>query len=484
MHAQHWIGGEWLDGTEGSAHTVNPADQTLVGTYALGSRELTDRAVAAALDAFTHSAWQTQPRLRAQVLLRFAEMIAQREVELIQLIVAESGKLRIEAEREVQGCVSECIYYAGLARTIMGRSTELDTGQWVTFSREAAGVSAVIVPWNAPATLLIRSLAPALAAGCTVVIKPAPQTANVNRVMMECLAAVTELPAGVVNSVNENGIMVGQRLSEHPDINVISFTGASSTGSAIMAAAAPTLKRLSLELGGKAPTLVASDANLDLAIPQIARNGTIIAGQMCTAITRVIVAPSIFHEVAHRLRDALAGIRTGRGDHPDSTMGALIDAASVERLTQSITQAKQDGELWLEGTRPQSEELKSGHFLTPSLVQIQDLTHPLVQEELFGPVLNIECAADEDDMLLRANATRYGLAASVWTENIRLAQHWTRHIQAGSVWVNAHNRLTAETETGGYKQSGLGRLHGMQGLDDFLETKTIYFANDPQSLGR
>jgi acyl-CoA reductase-like NAD-dependent aldehyde dehydrogenase len=274
--------------------------------------------------------------------------------------------------------------------------------------------------------------------------------------------------------------VVGQRLSEHPEVDVISFTGASSTGSAIMAAAAPTLKRLSLELGGKAPTLVAKDANLDLAIAQIARNGTIVAGQMCTAITRVIVAPEIFQEVAHRLRDALAAVRTGRGDHPDSTMGALIDQQSIDRLTRSIAVAKQDGEVWLEGTRPQSPELVKGNFLTPSLVQIQEVTHPLVQEELFGPVLNLECAADEADMLARANATRYGLAASVWTENVRLAQHWTRHIQAGSIWVNAHNRLTAETETGGYKLSGLGRLHGMQGLDDFLETKTVFFANDAQ----
>jgi acyl-CoA reductase-like NAD-dependent aldehyde dehydrogenase len=190
MHAQHWIAGEWLDGSEGQASTLNPADQTVVGTYALGSRALTDQAISTAREAFVNTAWQTQPRVRAQVLLRYAEEIGKRQRELAELIVAESGKLRMEAEREVQGCISECQYYAGLARTIMGRSTELDTGQWVTFSREAAGVAAIIVPWNAPATLLIRSLAPALAAGCTVVVKPAPQTANINRVMMECLAAV------------------------------------------------------------------------------------------------------------------------------------------------------------------------------------------------------------------------------------------------------------------------------------------------------
>lgn len=478
MQANHWIDGRWIDSGTSKAETLNPADNKVVGYYALGSEALTDQAVDVARKVFEAGHWSTKPRLRAQVLLDYANRLAERQAELADIIVQESGKLLSEAQGEVLGSISECRYYAGLARTIMGRSTELDSGQWVSFTREAAGVVAIIVPWNAPATLLIRSLAPALAAGCTVVVKPAPQTANVNRIMMECLAAVTDLPAGVVNSVNEHGIEVGQRLSVHPDVDVISFTGASSTGSAIMAAAAGTLKRLSLELGGKAPTLVASDANLDIAIPQIARHSTIIAGQMCTAITRVIVDPSRFEETAERLKNALAAIKTGRGDDPQSSMGALIDRRSRDRLLGSLDVARRDGDIWLQGKTFDSGPLASGNFLTPTLMQIQDVKHELIQEELFGPVLNIECAADEADMLARANATRYGLAASVWTESVRRAQHWTRGIRSGSVWVNAHNRLTAETETGGFKHSGLGRLHGMQGLDDFLETKTVYFAED------
>ncbi|WP_037340275.1 aldehyde dehydrogenase family protein [Saccharospirillum impatiens] len=478
MQANHWINGRWLDNGDERGHTLNPADNTPVGYYALGSKALTDQAIDVARSVFEAGQWSTKPRVRAQVLLDYADRLTERQNELADIIVQESGKLQSEARGEVLGCISECRYYAGLARTIMGRSTELDTGQWVSFTREAAGVVAIIVPWNAPATLLIRSLAPALAAGCTVVVKPAPQTANVNRIMMECLAAVTGLPAGVVNSVNENGIEVGQRLSVHPDVDVISFTGASSTGSAIMASAAGTLKRLSLELGGKAPTLVASDANLDIAIPQIARHATIIAGQMCTAITRVIVDPSRFEETAEKLRDALAEVRTGRGDDRQSTMGALIDARSRDRLLGSLDIARRDGEIWLQGQTFESGPLAKGNFLTPTLMQIQDVKHELIQEELFGPVLNIECADDEADMLARANATRYGLAASVWTESVRRAQHWTRGIRSGSVWVNAHNRLAAETETGGFRHSGLGRLHGMQGLDDFLETKTVYFAED------
>lgn len=477
MKAAHWLNGEWLDGDIGTATTINPADGTVVGAYALGSAELAHEAVMAARQAFEAGHWSTSPRLRASILLDYADRIAARKDELIDMIVAESGKLKSEATHEVLGCVSECRYYAGLARTISGRVSELDTNQLVMFNREAAGVAAIIVPWNAPATLLIRSLAPALAAGCTVVVKPAPQTANVNRIMMECLAEVSDLPMGVVNSVNENGIAVGQTLSTDPDVDVISFTGASSTGKAIMEAAAGTLKRLSLELGGKAPTLICSDADLDAAIPVITRNATVLAGQMCTAITRVVVAPERFDEVAQRLQASLAAIKTGRGDDPESTMGAIIDIPSRDRLLGHVEQARGAGEVLLAGEAP-GGALANGAFITPSLIHVNDVRDPLVQEELFGPILNIERASDEADMLARANATRYGLAASVWTRDVKRAQRLTRHIRSGSVWVNTHNRLGAETETGGFKHSGLGRLHGVEGLNDFLETKTVFYETD------
>lgn len=477
MYAQHWINGQWLPGTTGTATTHNPADNNVVGEYALGNTELAREAVAVARLAFDEGSWSTSPRLRATVLLAYADRIAARQEELTDIIVAESGKLRAEAAHEVMACVSECRYYAGLARTIAGRVIELETNQLVMFTREAAGVAAVIVPWNAPASLLIRSLAPALAAGCTAVVKPAPQTANVNRIMMECLAKISELPVGVVNSVNENGIAVGQALSTDPDVDVISFTGASSTGAAIMAASSGTLKRLSLELGGKAPTLVCSDADLDAAIPVITRHATILAGQMCTAITRVIVAPALFDEVAARLQAALANIKTGRGDDSASTMGPVIDLASRDRLLNLVTAARKSGDVMLEGHAP-GGNLANGAFVTPSLIHVNDVNDPLVQEELFGPILNIECASDEADMLARANATRYGLAASLWTNDVKRAQRLTRRIRSGSVWVNSHNRLGAETETGGFKHSGLGRLHGVEGLNDFLETKTVFYETD------
>jgi acyl-CoA reductase-like NAD-dependent aldehyde dehydrogenase len=475
MNALHWINGEWLGSENGLGHNLNPADQSVVGHYAKGSAALAQQAVERAHQAFESSPWSSSPRLRAAVLLAYADQLQKRAAEIADMIVRESGKLRNEAHHEMQLAISECRYYAGLARQIHGRSTELEPGHLALFNREAAGVVAVIVPWNAPASLLIRSLAPALAAGCTVVVKPSPQTAQVNRLMMECLAAVTELPKGVVHSVNEAGSEVGRALSEHPDVAVISFTGSSHTGKAIMAAAANTLKRLSLELGGKTPALITASANLDHAIPLLTRHATILAGQMCTAISRVIVVRERFDEVASRLSAALQQVRTGRGDDPSSTMGAIVDLANRERLLKRLEQAHQEGEVLLSGQAPDTGPLAVGAFLTPSLVHVQNLKSTLVQDELFGPIINLELAQDEDALVTRANATCYGLAASVWTKEVGQAQRLSRRIRAGTVWINTHTRQSPETETGGFGDSGLGRLHGLQGLDDFLETKTIYF---------
>lgn len=474
MQALHWIDGQWRPGERGWGHNLNPADQTVVGQHALGSADLADAAVESARRAFEHTTWAQSPRLRAAVLLAYADRLQARADELAALIVRESGKLVSEARHEMALAIGECRYYAGLARQVQGRSAELEPGHLALFNREAAGVAAVIVPWNAPAALLVRSLAPALAAGCTVVTKPSPQTAQTHRVMMECLAAVPELPVGVVQSVNEDGSEVGRRLSEHPDVAVISFTGSSQTGKAIMAAAAPTLKRLSLELGGKSPALITASANLDRAIPLLARHATILAGQMCTAIARVVVVRERFDEVATRLMAALQGIRTGRGDDPQSTMGAIVDLANRDRLLGCLAQARAQGEVLLAGQAPDSGPLAQGAFLTPSLVHVQNLHSPLVQQELFGPIINLEWAADEDELVARANATRYGLAASVWTQDLGQAQRLARRVRAGTVWLNTHTRQAPETETGGFGDSGLGRLHGLQGLDDFLQTKTVY----------
>jgi betaine-aldehyde dehydrogenase len=338
------------------------------------------------------------------------------------------------------------------------------------FHREAAGVAGVIVPWNAPVTLLMRSLAPALAAGCTAVIKPAVQTPLVHARIMRCITEAPSLPRGVVNSVNEDGIAVGQAMVASPDIDVISFTGSSRTGAAIMAAAAPTLKRVGLELGGKAPAVIFDDADLDRAVAELTHGALAMAGQICVAAARFLVHAPIAAEFEARITQAFARVRTGPGSDPASQMGSLIDTENQKRVMRLIEQAGDEGRMILKGAA-----LETGAFLTPTLFGIEDLHSPLVQEELFGPVVSVEVFADEAEAVARANATPYGLAASVFSRDLSRSTRVARAIRAGTVWLNSHLKLFAEAETGGYGKSGLGRLHGPEGLHDFLETKHIYF---------
>jgi acyl-CoA reductase-like NAD-dependent aldehyde dehydrogenase len=467
--ARHFIGGEWIGGAAATGNSVNPADGSVIGTFHTGSKALLDEGARNARSVFFKSNWAASPRLRAQVIYEFADRLEAAKEEIADLIVAENGKLKSEALGEMMGAISEARYYAGLARAILGRTQETAPGNFSIMHREPAGVAGIIVPWNAPVTLLVRSLAPALAAGCTCVVKPAAQTPLIHARVMECLAECPSLPAGVVNSVNENGSEVGEAMVASPDIDVISFTGSSRTGKLIMAGAAPTLKRVNLELGGKAPAVLFADADLDLAVRELVRGSLVMAGQICVAAARFIVQRSIVQDFEKRMIAAFRAVRVGPGADPASEMGSLIDMANQSRLMGIIEQAGDEGELLLRG-----EPAGNGAFLTPSLFRIDDLNSSLVQEELFGPIVSVETFDDEVEAVTKANATVYGLAASVFTLDLNKAMRISRAIRSGTVWLNSHTRLFAEGETGGYGQSGLGRLHGVEGLNDFQETKHVY----------
>ncbi len=468
--ARHYIGGVWRDDGGTPRASLDPATGFATGEYVPGTAALADEAAAAAKAAFDAGDWAASPRMRAQALLEIADALAAAKDEIADLVVAENGKIRREAMGETMAGVSESRYYAGLARNVRGTMQEIAPGQLSLFAREAAGVAGIIVPWNAPVTLLIRSLAPALAAGCTAVIKPAAQTPLVHARIMACLAECPSLPVGVVNSVNEDGIAVGQAMVASRDIDVISFTGSSRTGKLIQEGAAKTLKRVGLELGGKAPAIVFEDADLDRAVAEITHGILPIAGQMCVAVARVLVHESIAADFEARLKAALGAIRVGPGSDPESDCGAIIDLENRARLMGLIERAGDEGRMILCG-----EALEQGAFLMPTLFGIDDVSSDLVQEELFGPIATFETFGDEAEAVAKANATAYGLAASVFTGDVARALRVSRAVRAGTVWVNTHLRLFAEAETGGYGQSGLGRLHGPEGMADFLETKHVYF---------
>lgn len=475
--AKQLIDGRWLthvSGGERIGQAINPATGDVAALFCDGTAAEAEAAVAAALRAFENTAWKRSPRLRAEVLLDFAAKLDARKEEIADWLVTLNGKLRREALGEIGAGISELRYYAGLARNLFGRVLEVEPGCYSSLDREAAGVCAIILPWNAPVTLLVRSLAPALAAGCTVVIKPACQTAVVNNMVLECMTGDTRVPAGVINSVIESGAEVSRYLCESPDIDVISFTGSSAVGKLIAQNTAPTLKRLSLELGGKAPAVVFADADMDKTVAGLVAGGMVMAGQQCTAITRVLVEDAAYDAVAQRLVAALKAVKVGPGNDPASQMGCLIDVRNRDRINALMDTAQATQRVLLRGNVP-GGALARGAFIEPSLVEVQDLSSDFIQKELFGPLLVIERFSNEDEAVARANATRFGLAASVWSRDMKKSRRIAARLRSGTVWSNSHNRLFAEAETGGFRDSGYGRLHGAEGLNDFLQTKHFYF---------
>jgi betaine-aldehyde dehydrogenase len=475
--AQHYIQGQWLSSVSGTAtlgDAYNPATSEVAAQFADGTAAEAKAAIEAATQAFHNTTWRRNPRLRAQVLLDFASKLEARRDTVADWLVTLNGKLRREALGEINAGISELRYYAGLARNLVGHVLEVEPGCYSSMEREAAGVCAIILPWNAPVTLLVRSLAPALAAGCTVVIKPAHQTAVVHNLVMACVTEDERVPPGVLNSVIESGSEVSEYLCAAPEVEVISFTGSSGVGKIIAQSTAPTLKRLSLELGGKAPALVFADTDLDKTVAGVVAGGMVMAGQQCTAIARVLVQDAIYADFSQRLGAALQAVKVGPGNDPSSDMGCLIDLRNRDRINGLLDTAQATQNLLLRGRIP-GGKLARGAFLEPSLVEVEDLSCDFVQKELFGPLLVIERFKGEDEAVHRANATRYGLAASVWTSDATKSRRIAAQLRSGTVWSNAHNRLFAEAETGGFRDSGYGRLHGVEGLNDFLQTKHYYF---------
>lgn len=481
MHAtaELFIDGRWMPASQGAeASSLDPANGTQIGRFSAATLEDAQAAIAAARRAFERPTWAQSPRLRQNVMNEWASRLERKAEELANLLTQENGKVIGQSRGELAGAISEIRYYAGLARHIPGHVLEVEPGVFSTMLKEPAGVAGIIVPWNAPVVLLIRSITPALAAGCTCVVKPAPQSALITAAVIRELSDVAGLPPGVVNLVSETEHHVSQLLTTSPDVDVVSFTGSNLTGQRIMAAAAPTMKKLSLELGGKSCCLVFEDADIGRIAPKLAAAAMVISGQQCTAARRVLVHASRYEEMKQALSSALAAIQVASGNSPGAQMGPLIDPHTAERVQHRIEQAMNDAdEVILRGKRL-GGALQQGGFVSPTLVAHRDTSASFMQEEIFGPLVVLEKFDTEAEAVARANHTEFGLSASVWTEQGARAWRIARALRNGTVWINDHNKLFAEAETGGYRRSGLGRLHGVDALIDFTEVKHIY-----QSVG-
>jgi betaine-aldehyde dehydrogenase len=475
VNIQNLINGEWSRAASGDTGTsINPATGDVIGSFAAGGAAEADAAIEAARAAFERPEWAQNPRLRQMVMLKWADRLEQRSEELAQLLTLENGKVIGQSRGEIGGAISEIRYYAGLTRYIPGHVFEVEPGVFSTLLKEPAGVAGLIIPWNAPIVLLIRSLTPALCTGCTVVIKPAPQTALITAAVIAELDAVDGLPKGAVNLVAETGHEVASRLVASPDVAVISFTGSNATGARIMAAAAPTMKKLSLELGGKSSALVFADADVARVAPLLTQAAMIISGQQCTAARRILVHSSRYEEMKAALKATFEHTVVGHGTHAGVQMGPLIDQAAHAGVGARIAQAMDEcDEVIVRGQAP-GGALAGGFFLSPTLIAHRDTSAFFCQEEIFGPLVVLERFEDEQEAVARANHSEFGLSASVWTSDGARSMRVARALRNGTVWINDHNKLFAEAETGGYRRSGVGRLHGYDALIDFLEIKHIY----------
>ena len=473
LKARHWINGDWIGSTT-LLDSIDPATGEPIGVYADGGAAEAAQAIAAAMNAFRTTPWREDRLLRAKALNEMADRFEARAEDLVAILALENGKIVPEARFEVAMAAPKLRFYAALALTEAGRAVETAPGRYATVLREAMGVAGIIAPWNSPIVLFIRSLAPALAAGCTVVGKLPGLTAQTNARMCEVFAEVKSLPLGVLNVFTERHSEGARVMVDSPDVPTISFTGSSATGQAISAAGAKRIKRFGLELGGKTPVLVFDDADLDRALPKIEKALTTFAGQFCMTGSRLLAHRPVLDAVRQRLAARLEAVRVGPASDPASDMGPLINRENVQRVDRMVEAAIAAGaRVVVRGGPINDGPLAKGAFHRPTLLEIASHAMPIAQDEVFGPVLVMQAFDTEAEAVALANASAYGLAASVWSENVDRPLRIARQIDAGTVWINNWAVVYSETEEGGYKQSGLGRLNGTASMDDFIEFKTV-----------
>jgi betaine-aldehyde dehydrogenase len=471
-----FIDGEWREAASGATfETFNPATGEVLARVAEGADADIDAAVAAARRAFDGDDWGgLSGRARGRLLYKIADGLETRADELARLETQNNGKPLREARMfDIQGSIDCFRYYAGWADKIEGEVLPIP-GPYLNYTRrEPIGVCGQIIPWNYPLQMAAWKVAPALACGNTVVLKPAEQT-PLTALELARVAAEAGLPSGVLNVVNGFGESAGAALVRHPDVDKIAFTGSTPVGKQIQREAADTLKRVSLELGGKSPNIVLADADLDLAVRGAVSAIFYNTGQACTAGSRLLVQESVREEFVEKLVERSRGMKPGDPLEPKTRMGPLVSREQLDRVTDYIEKGKAEGaRMVLGGDTPDFGGGK-GFFINPTIFDDVSSEMTIAREEIFGPVLAVIPFSDEDDAIRIAHETEFGLAAAVWTRDVSKAHRVAHALRAGTVWINMYHALDTGSPFGGYKQSGYGRELGRNALDMYTQVKSVW----------
>jgi len=469
---RNFIDGTWADARDGGRFdVVDPATEEVIATAPDSQRADAEAAIAAARRAFAEGPWpRASERERERVLLKAAEIVRRESERLAELETRDSGKPLAEAREDIEEAAFMFEYYGGWVTKVMGEIPPVGPDALSLVVKEPVGVAALITPWNYPLLMAVQKVAPALAAGCTFVLKPAEQT-PLTALELPAILQEAGVPPGVANVIAGFGPTAGAPLVEHPDVDKVGFTGSVEVGKEIMRTGADTLKRVTLELGGKSPNIIFADASFDEAIDGTSAGIFGNQGEICSAGSRIFVERSIYDDALDAMRERARAVRLGHGLEEGTTMGPLVSREQLDRVRSYIEAGK------AEGAKLATEEppgLDAGYFVPPTVFYDVRNDMRIAREEIFGPVAAVLPFDDPEEVVRLSNDTTYGLAAAVWTRDITKALRTARALRAGVVWINDSQPAPTEAPWGGYKQSGIGRELGPQGLEDYLETKHIY----------
>ncbi|WP_419180412.1 aldehyde dehydrogenase family protein [Bacillus xiapuensis] len=467
-----YINGEFVESYSSKTfETFNPATEEVLATVYEAGKEDINHAVRAAKAAFEEGPWSKMSAAeRAKLIYKLADLVEEHQEELAQLDTLDNGKPIHETRAvDLPGTIEQFRYFAGWATKVMGQTIPV-SGHYLNYTRhEPVGVVGQIIPWNYPINMVSWKIAPALAAGCTIVLKPAEQT-PLSALYFAELVEKAGFPPGVINIVPGFGAIAGNAIVEHPDVNKISFTGSTPIGKQIMKKAADTMKRLTLELGGKSPNIVLPDADLSKAIPGVFSGIMFNQGEVCSAGSRVYVHRDQFDEVVSGMVELAKKVKLGNGLDEETSMGPLVSKRQQERVFEYINTGVQEGAKIVSG----GGKSDIGYFIEPTIFIGVEEHMTIAKEEIFGPVVVVMAYDTVDEVIERANHSPYGLGAGIWTENVKAAHKIANQLKSGSVWINCYDAIDPASPFGGYKQSGFGRDLSAYALESYTEIKSVW----------